>query len=70
VEQTIHGQNSPQASLRGPQGSGAGIVYEYDPRWEAPGTIRLDAYKRQLPLAPRLPTAPGLLYVGEDPQNR
>ncbi len=70
VEQTIHGQNSPQASLRGPQGSGAGIVYEYDPRWEAPGSIRQDAYKRQLPLAPRLPTAPGLLYVGEDPQNR
>ena len=70
AEQTLHGQNSPQASLRGPLGSGAGIVYEYDPRWEAPGNSRVDRYNRQLPLAPRLPTAPGLLFVGEDPQAR
>lgn len=65
---TFHGRLSPFPALTGPEGAGVGLVYQYDRRWSAPGNTRLDPYGRQLPLAPRLPVAPGLLYAGEDPR--
>ncbi|MFM7322745.1 MAG: hypothetical protein ACKO5K_14665 [Armatimonadota bacterium] len=65
---TVHGRVSPFAQLAGPLGQGVGLVYQYDPRWEAPGDTRTDIYGRQLPLAPRLPVAPGLMFAGEDPR--
>lgn len=63
---TVHGRLSPFPQLAGPLGQGVGLVFQYDPRWEAPGDTRTDPYGRQLPLAPRLPVAPGLMFAGED----
>ena len=67
---TVFGPKSRIAGLTGTNDLGAGIVYQYDPRWEAPGSARTDRFGRMLPLAPRLPVAPGLLYRGDDTRRR
>lgn len=67
---TVHGPRSRTAGLIGSNDLGAGIVFQYDPRWEAPGDTRSDRFGRQLPLAPRLPVAPGFLYRGENTRKR
>ncbi|WP_394793183.1 hypothetical protein [Armatimonas sp.] len=68
---TVHGQNG---ILAGPQpggnGGGSGIVYLYDATLSSPlvgGPLRQDSFGNVLPVAPRLPVAPGLLYTGETP---
>lgn len=72
---SIHGAHG---ALPGPQPGGAGnggdsgIVYLYDDKLVSPydannNPLRQDAYRNILPVAPRLPVAPGLLYAGETP---
>jgi hypothetical protein len=72
---TLHG---PNGVLPGPQpggvgtGGGSGIVYLYDEKLVTPyatdgAVLRRDEYGNTLPMAPRLPVAPGLLFIGETP---
>jgi hypothetical protein len=67
---TVHGPRSRTAGFVNTDDLGAGIVFQYDPRWEAPGDARLDRFGRQLPLSPRLPVTPGFLYRGESTRRR
>ncbi len=71
---TYHGPNGVNP---GPGGGGNGIVYIYDDRATSPYSNASGTYKpirpnptrpsEPLPLTPRLPVAPGLLYFGENP---
>ena len=52
--------------------AGNGILYLYDEKLVSPYAnqvtpLRRDGFGNILPAAPRLPVAPGLLYVGEAP---
>lgn len=80
LEPTEHGPGTARAAFHGPTGNG--IQFIYDPRAAspyvetAPGSnvyvpIRRHPYllTDPLPLTPRLPVAPGLLYFGERPSR-
>lgn len=75
---TVHG---PQGLYKGGDtngnGTGNGIVYEFDRRaiypYDSTGKpLRPNPYipTQPLPITPRLPVAPGLLYYGQNPVSR
>jgi hypothetical protein len=75
---TVHG---PTGAYRGGDpvgnGTGNGIVYEFDRRaiypYDSAGNpLRRNPYipTQPLPIVPRLPVAPGLLFYGQNPVSR
>ena len=70
---TLHGINGVLPGPKtGGNGGGSGIVYLYDDKLVSPyatdgAVLRRDEYGNTLPMAPRLPVAPGLLFIGETP---
>ncbi|HEY3282460.1 MAG TPA: hypothetical protein VGN26_09320, partial [Armatimonadota bacterium] len=56
--------SKPSGALTAHGGDGLSLLY--DPMLRS--SLRFDSYGRPLPLAPRLPTSPDLVYFGESSQ--